>query len=265
MESVAPGGKKGYPEGLPEDAMNYPGNSSEPDPYSQPRPRPHPGAPNYHGHGTQPYPQQPVYYPQPQPQFFPRQKPLSGLALGSLVTGIASVFFFPLGLISCLVGLGIGIRALRYTSRDGGTHRGRGIAVAGIWTNVGVFVFTGVAIFGFVMLVKHTSDMQSYPHYVQEDWEGQRLQDAKEDSRLIASRLETYYLRNDRSFGPGGPHLSYDEQTPVRGALGISHLVKGYELRTWQNEFDLVIENEHTARILHLPTGHEHEVDMQWR
>jgi hypothetical protein len=252
--------------------MDYPGNRGNPNdsPYAYPRrpepARPHPGAPQPHpvplDHGHyQPYPQQ---YPQP---YIQPAKPSSGKAIGSLVTGLASLMFVPLGVISCPIGFALGIGAMRETSGEDAARSGRGMAIAGIWTNVGVFALSVLGLVGFIWLFSTLSDFEDDRHFDEYHYtqEYSSKADAREDARLIARRLETYYFRNGRSFGPGGPFLSYDEETPVRGALSIGHLVKDSELLTWHYEFDLVIVDEHNAKILHLPTGHEEQVNLQWR
>ena len=104
---------------------------------------------------TAPYQQQPrPMNPGPTPYVPQVSKPLSGLAIASMVVGIVSVVFFFLtwvGLIIALAGLGLGIAAVVMTG-DNKAKRGRGFGIAGIVTSaVGAVVsllFTMLVIVG---------------------------------------------------------------------------------------------------------------------
>ncbi|GII98562.1 uncharacterized protein DUF4190 [Sediminihabitans luteus] len=79
-----------------------------------------------YGQGQAPYGQQPVpgHYGYP---YAPAKRPTSGLAIASMVTSIAGFVIYA---IPAVVGLVLGIVALRQIKRDG--LEGRGMAIAGV-------------------------------------------------------------------------------------------------------------------------------------
>lgn len=114
--------------------------------------------------------------PGPTPYVPQVSKPLSGLAIASMVVGIVSVVFFFLtwvGLIIALAGLGLGIAAVVMTG-DNKAKRGRGFGIAGIVTSaVGAVVsllFTMLVIVGIASW-QSSYNVSRYDDYDYDDYD----------------------------------------------------------------------------------------------
>ena len=73
-----------------------------------------------------------------------QRQPRKGMAISSLVLGILSIPTLGLLLIGGVVGLILGIIALRRVNRDPAAYGGKGIAIAGIVTSGASFLFAGM-------------------------------------------------------------------------------------------------------------------------
>jgi hypothetical protein len=115
--------------------QQYPQQQYPQQQYGQQYPPPGPQYPQQYGGGYNPYGnQQPVYYATAQ---------TSTLAIVSLVLSGVSLFvcgFLAIGGIIC------GVMALKECEPNG-PKKGRGLALAGIWTGVGVFALTFILFF----------------------------------------------------------------------------------------------------------------------
>ncbi|CAG0988423.1 hypothetical protein PLCT2_02327 [Planctomycetaceae bacterium] len=203
----------------------------------------------------QPYYAPPPYGP-PQGYYPPTApKPLSGLAVASVVCGIANPvicvgapFFAPLG-------LALGGIALKQT--DGSrSHRGRGLAIAGVVLNAFGLVIAGLVLFYF--------STQLYTAQANESV----LQAGKidEDMYFIQERLRTYWRANGDSFGSGGPRLAGEKSRfarpaanapKVTGTLQVSDLVVQDDLMHPLNDFSISATGPKSAVIRHAPSGRE--------
>ncbi|KLI04596.1 hypothetical protein ACT17_18445 [Mycolicibacterium conceptionense] len=115
-----------YPADIPPDyPQSYP-PPYPPPPYPPPYPPPVPGYPPTPGYGPPGYPAYPAGYGMP-------PATTSNVAIGSLAASLISLFMFGmcgLGLLAAIVGIGLGITALKQIDRSG--QSGRGLAIAGI-------------------------------------------------------------------------------------------------------------------------------------
>jgi hypothetical protein len=89
------------------------------------------------------------------PEFSP-PAPTSGLAIASLVLGIASFFVSCLGIVTGIVGFFLGLSALRETQPQG-PKRGRGLAIAGMICSAIAFAIMTTLTLLFVFLMRVTS------------------------------------------------------------------------------------------------------------
>lgn len=218
--------------------------------------------------GMPPYPQPP--YPQPPygppPSVFPPPAPraTSGLAIASIVCGIASYvvcvgapLFAPLGLI-------LGGIALKQS--DGAVvRRGRGLAVAGVVLNAFGLVVAGLVLFYFTSQLYTARANESVRQAGKVD----------EDMYFIEERLRTYWRANGDSFGPGGPVLAGEKSRfarppangpKVSGVLKVSDLVAQDDLRHPLGEFSLTPTGKISAVIRHGPSGRElHIINIEAR
>lgn len=92
------------------------------------------------GYAQPGYPQPGYGYPPPG-TWGPPEPPVDGLAIAAISTSGAGVF---LGGVTGPVGIGLGIASLRRIRRTG--HRGRGMAVAGIWIGAVMTLWLGALI-----------------------------------------------------------------------------------------------------------------------
>jgi Domain of unknown function (DUF4190) len=109
-----------------------PSRGPTPPPQPPPTPQPPPAPP---AAGQTPY--------QPRPT-----SPTNGLAIASLVLGIAGLVFYVCGIASILA-LVFGYMAKGQIDQSGGTQQGRGMAIAGIimgWIGVAILVIFWVVI-----------------------------------------------------------------------------------------------------------------------
>lgn len=203
----------------------------------------------------QPYYAPPPYGP-PQGYYPPTApKPLSGLAVASVVCGIANPvicvgapFFAPLG-------LALGGIALKQT--DGSrSHRGRGLAIAGVVLNAFGLVIAGLVLFYFSTQLYTAQANESVRQAGKVD----------EDMYFIQERLRTYWRANNESFGPGGPVLAGEESRFARppangpkviGALKVSDLVVQDDLRHAVGDFTIAATGPKSVVIRHAPSGRE--------
>jgi hypothetical protein len=98
-----------------------------------------------------PYGYQPTYPPPQQyyqPYAYPRV-PTSGSAIASLILGIASILFYPLGLILGPLALHYGRTGLDQADMQG--FGGRGMAVAGRVTGIIGIIFGALFLFAVIM------------------------------------------------------------------------------------------------------------------
>lgn len=121
-------------------AIDYPSDI----PHGYPPPPPFPGAAGY----PPPYP--PPGYGHPgYPGGYGMSPPntTNGLAIGSLVASVLSLFLCGIGLLPALVGIGLGIPALNQIKQSG--QSGQGLAIAGIIVGVLSLLFNG----GWLLLI----------------------------------------------------------------------------------------------------------------
>lgn len=123
------------PTAYPQQA--YPAQSAYPYPGNSPYPQQ--AYPAHYGNAYQPYgvqqPAQPYY----------TSKPTSGLAIASMVLSVATL---AVCLPTWIGGIICGLMALKDTE-PGGPKQGRGLALGGLWTGIGI----GVLYLGFFALI----------------------------------------------------------------------------------------------------------------
>lgn len=108
--------------------------------YGQPAPYGYAQPGQQPGYAQPGYPQPGYGYPPPG-TWGPPEPPVDGLAIAAISTSGAGVF---LGGVTGPVGIGLGIAALRRIRRTG--HRGRGLAVAGIWVGALMTLWLGALV-----------------------------------------------------------------------------------------------------------------------
>lgn len=79
--------------------------------------------------------------------------PTSGLAIASLVVGIASFFLSCIALVTGIVGFILGLSALR-ECQPRGPKNGRGLAIAGMVCSATAFAIMGMLTFFFLILLR---------------------------------------------------------------------------------------------------------------
>ncbi len=189
------------------------------------------------------------YYPPSAP------KPLSGLAVASVVCGIANPvlcvgapLFAPLGLL-------LGGIALKQTDSSR-SHRGRGLAIAGMVLNAFGLVIAGLVVFYWATQIYTANANESVRQAGKVD----------EDMYFIEERLRTYWRANGESFGPGGPVLAGEKSRfarppangpKVRATPTVSDLVVQDDLQHPLAEFSISPTGPKSAVIRHAPTGRE--------
>ena len=139
----------------------------EPDPEVPPThqpygaPQPPYGAPQPPYGAPQPYQQQPYQQPYPQPAYgqqpypYAAAPPTDGLALGSMITGIAALVLscaYGVGLLASPVALVLGKVSMNRIARSQGQLGGRGLAVTGFVLGIIGTVLLVLAIVGVIAL-----------------------------------------------------------------------------------------------------------------
>lgn len=202
-----------------------------------------------------PYGPPPGYYPHLPYPTPPAPRATSGLAVASVVCGIASfVFCFGAPLFAPL-GLILGGVALKQS--DGTVvRRGRSFAVAGVVLNA-----FGLVVAGLVLFYAST---QLYTAQANESV--RQAGKVDEDMYFIEERLRTYWRANGDSFGSGGPRLAGEKSRfarpaanapKVSGTLQVSDLVVQDDLMHPLNNFSISATGPKSAVIRHAPSGRE--------
>lgn len=195
-------------------------------------------------YGSQPYGHQQQMMP---PAYYTPSKQTSGKAIASLVIGLGSLFMIPVGIIGNIVGLVLGISALKDTREPDGTHKGHGLAVGGIISNIAVWLISVAFVGLFVWIFVYAFD--------QAETSMQRAQEsfAESDLELIHDRLKVYHIENSGSLGPGGPVLAYgdwdgglvpDDHPRVTGTLTVSDLVHSWELSNMPSQYRIEVKGK---------------------
>ena len=209
--------------------------------------------------GMPPYPPSsygppPGYHP---PGAYPPPLPraTSGVAIASLVCGIANPLLCVGAPVIAPLGLVLGGVALKQTGTHG-NRSGRGFAVAGVVLNaLGLLIAAAVLFYGATLIYTANAN------------EGVR-QAGKidEDFYFIEERLRAYWRANGDSFGPGGPKLAGEKSRfarpsanapKVAGTLQVSDLVAQDDLLHPLNDFSLTATGPKSAVIRHAPSGRE--------
>lgn len=231
----------------------YPGNRAA-DSSSYPPAGPRPAGPGT-APGYSPYPGQATYGQYPAYPY-PQQKPFSTKAIVSMVMGGVSILFWPIGPVTSIVGIILGLLGMKESKEPGGTHRGWGLALGGLLTSA-FMLLVSVALFGlmawvFTMAEKESSRIQSERYDV----------DARADLLLIRDRLKLYAIENNNTLAPGGPvvregwSVSYDENSPrVSGRLQVTDLVREVELDRLLSEYSLEVSGTTGATVRNTVTG----------
>jgi hypothetical protein len=202
--------------------------------------------------GYAPYPPPPPYGMHP----YTPAKPFSTKAIVAMVMGGVSVLFWPLGPITGLVGVVLGVMGMKESKEPGGTHRGWGLALGGLLTSA-FMLLVSVALIGLMVWVFTMAEEERTRR------ESQRYEvDARADLLLIRDRLKLYAIENKNSLAPGGPvvcdgwTVSYDENSPrVVGRLEIKDLVRAVELDHGIYEYSLELTGERGATVRNTTTG----------
>lgn len=202
---------------------SYPGNRGQNSPYSAPPP---PYAP-------------PPYTP---------LKPFSTKAIVAICCGGVSVFMWPLAPIVGVVGVVTGWLGMKESKEPHGSHRGWGVALAGLLMSAGMF-FISIALAGLMVWVfsfaeKQQEKMAQKRAERELQWEYEDA--AEKDIRLMVRRLQVYHLEH-RSLEPGGPLMRLypgDGLLPegfqtVDEPLQVKHLVEPGELEHSIAEYTL--------------------------
>jgi hypothetical protein len=238
---------------------NYPGNRPPTGPQGRtfnPAPPgypantpPYPAAPGYPQAAPQPYGQQQL------PPQYAQMKPFSTKAIIAMVLGGVSVFCLVAPLTGVAGGI-LGYLGMRESKEPGGTHRGWGLALAGLILS-GVMFLAGVAYYGMVVFAFVTLEEQQQRHmtYVDES-------EARTDLTLIAERLQLYAIENGNSIQAGGPVVrdgwssSYgNDASRVKDRLQLTDLVREMELERPLSEYSLEVTSRSTATVRNDTTG----------
>lgn len=131
-----------------------------PSPYGEPSPyQPQPQPPYGNPYQQQPYQQQPYQQPgygQPAYPYATPTPPTDGLALGSMITGIAALVLscaYGLGLLASPVALVLGKVSLNRIKRSQGQLGGRGLALTGFILGIIGTVLLVLAIAALVVII----------------------------------------------------------------------------------------------------------------
>ncbi|MCB9936290.1 MAG: DUF4190 domain-containing protein [Planctomycetes bacterium] len=207
----------------------------------------------------------------PPPYPYQQLQPFSVKAIISMVCGGVSVLFWPLGPLTGIAGTILGFLGMKESKQPGGTHRGWGLALAGLITSLIMFVISlGVyAIMGFAF----TMAMDE-----QERMKSERMESrTRQDMDLIKERLKLYYIENSSSLEPGGPvvkdgwdgGLFPDNHPKVTGKLKLTDLVRATDLQNSLSEYSLEISGRQSAAISHTNSGARLIIDSldndRWR
>jgi hypothetical protein len=208
-----------------------------------------------------PYPQPPAYppgqaYPPQQPYGaqayaapYPMAKPTSGLAIAARVC--AGVGFVTGGL-GWLPGIILGVLAMKPT-RAGGTHAGRGMALAGLIIS-SIMTVLGVALVAFVVLVAQStaSEIQTMGHYTT-------------DGNLIVERADMY--RREHGDLSSGGHCfvgGYKNEAKAAGGLRVEHLAGANELKLPIDRYTLEVGTD-GASVWYQEPGEEKRLAGRYR
>ena len=222
---------------------------------------PYPGAtpPGYPPPGAPYVPPQPYGQQSPMPPQYTQQKPFSTLAIVSMVMGGVSVFMWPLAPITGVVGAITGARGMKQSKQPQGTHRGWGLALAGVITSIAMFLIAVAAIAMFVFLFTRLDEQQRRERNTR--FEHRTNSRVTDDLTLIRTRMQTYFIENGNSLAPGGPIVNdgreglYPVDAPkVEDALTLHDLVRPDEFQRSIDEYTLVILGTSKATVVHVPT-----------
>ena len=222
--------------------------------HTQRAPAPYPPPYGAYGQPGQPYSQSP---PPPPFQYTP-EKPMSNLAIASMVLGGASVLVWIIAPVTGIIGIVTGIMGMKQSKQPAGTHKGWGLALAGTITSSAMWLISVAMIVGmaflFVFVDKQQKDIQ-HDRIV-------ATQEIESDLTTIRVRMELYFTENSQSLEPGGPIVNdgrtglYPEDAPkVEGSLKISDLVSVSDLNNRPSEYTLSIEGKTKATITHTRTN----------
>jgi F0F1-type ATP synthase membrane subunit c/vacuolar-type H+-ATPase subunit K len=250
-----------YPGDQPQGASSYPGNAQQ---GGSPYPGNHPGS-------AYPPAQQP-YGAQPQVQYA-QLKPFSTKAIIAIVMGGVSVLMYPLAIITGPIGVVVGWLGMRESKQPHGTHRGWGLALAGLIMSGAMFVIgIGIGIL-FVWLFMFVNEQQEQEN--QRRIERQAESAVDEDLNEIQERLRFYYDENNRSLGTGGPVLKDghpdgllgDDWPRVTGELKLADLVTSYDLNNALADYELKVTGTHSATVTSWKEGRQLQVTYSgtWR
>lgn len=217
--------------------------------------RPAPYPPPYGAYGQPGQPGQPYGQPAPPPPFqYTPEKPMSGLAIASIVSGAASVFIWIIAPVTGIIGVVTGIMGMKQSKQPAGTHKGWGLALAGTIMSSVMWLISVAAIVGFVFLFAFVEEQQRH----QQQESDRTADNIQADLTTIRERMEIYYAENGNSLEPGGPIVNdgrtglYPEDAPkVEGALKLEDLVSYTDLLNSRSDYALSIEGKSKATITH--------------
>ncbi len=246
--------KPQYPGNRPSGASSYPGNAQQ---GGSPYPGNQPGAP--YPPAQQPYGAQP-------PMQYAQLKPFSTKAIIAMVMGGVSFLLNPIGVVLGPVGVVLGWLAMRESRQPDGTHRGWGLALAGLITSAVMFLLGVAMVIFFVWLFTFIAEEQEKEN--QRRVERQAESAVDEDLNEIQRRLRFYYDENNRSLGTGGPVLKDghpdgllgDDWPRVNGELKLADLVSSYDLNNSLADYELQVTGAHRAFVTSWKEGRQLQV-----
>jgi hypothetical protein len=184
-------------------------------------------------------------------------KPFSTYAILSMVMGGVGFVMAPLGALTGPLGVLFGFIGMKEGRENGGTHRGRGLAIGGLIVSVISTLFSVGLIVFFVWLFTFVEEhAQHTPHPVLESFH----YEVDEDLELFEKRLRDYYVENLRSFSPGGPMVAgrrdgetaISELPRIEGELKVSDLVHATELNNTLTDYTLdIFDNDRVNVTCH--------------
>lgn len=231
----------------------------------QGKPNTYPPPPGAYPGNAYPQSAYPQSYQQPAFQYQPL-KPFSTYAILSMVMGGVGFLMMPLGALTGPLGILFGFIGMKEGRDNGGTHRGRGLAIGGLILSVISTLFSVALVVFFVWLFTFVDEHAS--QFPQEPLESFRY-DVDEDLELFEDRLRLYYIENLRSFSPGGPMVAgrrdgetaISELPRIEGELKISDLVHSTELNNTLTDYTLEIIDNDKANITCRPAGRQLRVE----
>jgi hypothetical protein len=252
MNPSDPGGN--YPGNRPFDAA--PGRPLDPV-QSGPQSRPANVPPGYaYPQGApQPYGQQPMQPPYP----YMQPKPFSTKAIIAMVMGGVSVLMWPVAVVTGPIGAILGFLGMKESKEPGATHRGWGLALAGLITSGLMFLVALAmgALFIFVFAKIEEEQQQR-----SQRGESTAKTEARADMELIRERMQLYAVENGNSLEAGGPVVrdgwasSYgNDAIKVKGRLQLKDLVHESELERPIWEYSLEVTGRHSATLRNSTTG----------